>query len=108
MVRSGAPVAKAVAGMQEQPRPRKVLILGSGPIVIGQAAEFDYAGTQACKARREEGIQTVLDNSNPATIMTDEEVDDRVYLAQPTVEDVERFSRPVRSDALLSSRSGHP
>src|SRR5207302_10185526 len=58
MVRSRAPVVKAVAGMTEEPRPRKVLILGSGPIVIGQAAEFDYAGTQACKALREEGIET--------------------------------------------------
>src|SRR5690348_8032745 len=64
MVRSRAPVVRSVAGRKEEPRPRKVLILGSGPIVIGQAAEFDYAGTQACKALREEGIETVLVNSN--------------------------------------------
>ena len=61
-------------------KPRKVLILGSGPIVIGQAAEFDYAGTQACKAMREEGITSVLINSNPATIMTDEDIADIVYI----------------------------
>src|SRR5438445_314295 len=83
MVRSRAPVVKAVAGMTEEPRPRKVLILGSGPIVIGQAAEFDYAGTQACKALREEGIETVLVNSTPATIMTDEEVAARGLAASP-------------------------
>src|SRR5437773_1075048 len=98
MVRSGAPVAKAVAGMKEEPRPRKVLILGSGPIVIGQAAEFDYAGTQACKALREEGIETVLVNSNPATIMTDEEVADRVYLEPLTVEAVEKVIERERRD----------
>ena len=59
-------------------RPDKVLVIGSGPIVIGQAAEFDYAGTQACKALREEGVITVLVNSNPATIMTDQGIADRV------------------------------
>src|SRR5256885_9512619 len=106
MVRSGAPVAKAVAGMKEQPRPRKVLILGSGPIVIGQAAEFDYAGTQACKALREEGIETVLVNSNPATIMTDEGVADRVYLEPLTVEAVERVIAKERPDALLPTLGG--
>src|SRR6266566_1886565 len=71
-------------------RPASVLVIGSGPIVIGQAAEFDYAGTQACKALREEGITTVLVNSNPATIMTDEDVADRVYLEPLTVDAVER------------------
>src|SRR5438094_91233 len=102
MVRSRAPVARAVAGGgAEQRRPRKVLILGSGPIVIGQAAEFDYAGTQACKALREEGIETVLVNSNPATIMTDEEVADRVYLEPLTVEAVEKVIERERPDALL-------
>ena len=106
MVRSGAPVAKAVAGMKEQPRPRKVLILGSGPIVIGQAAEFDYAGTQACKALREEGIETVLVNSNPATIMTDEDVADRVYLEPLTVEAVERIIAREQPDALLPTLGG--
>ncbi|HSS60452.1 MAG TPA: carbamoyl-phosphate synthase large subunit, partial [Candidatus Limnocylindrales bacterium] len=106
MVRSGAPVVKAVAGIAEAPRPRKVLILGSGPIVIGQAAEFDYAGTQACKALREEGIETVLVNSNPATIMTDENVADRVYLEPLTVESVERIIAREKPDALLPTLGG--
>src|SRR5690349_7919266 len=106
MVRSGAPVVRAVSGMKEEPRPRKVLILGSGPIVIGQAAEFDYAGTQACKALREEGIETVLVNSNPATIMTDEEVADRVYLEPLTVEAVEKVIERERPDALLPTLGG--
>ena len=66
--------------MPKQENLKKILIIGSGPIVIGQAAEFDYAGTQACKAIREEGIRTVLINSNPATIMTDKDVADVVYL----------------------------
>ncbi|HEV2476546.1 MAG TPA: glutamine-hydrolyzing carbamoyl-phosphate synthase small subunit, partial [Candidatus Dormibacteraeota bacterium] len=106
MVRSGAPVVRAVAGMKEEPRPRKVLILGSGPIVIGQAAEFDYAGTQACKALREEGIETVLVNSNPATIMTDEDVADRVYLEPLTVEAIERIIERERPDAMLPTLGG--
>ena len=106
MVRERAPAVRAVAGMKELPRPRKVLILGSGPIVIGQAAEFDYAGTQACKALREEGIETVLVNSNPATIMTDEEVADRVYLEPLTVEAVEKVIERERPDALLPTLGG--
>ena len=67
-------------------KPKKVLIIGSGPIIIGQAAEFDYAGTQACKAMREEGVISVLVNSNPATIMTDEDIADVVYVEPLTVE----------------------
>ena len=67
-------------------KPSKVLIIGSGPIIIGQAAEFDYAGTQACKAMREEGVTSVLINSNPATIMTDEGIADIVYIEPLTVE----------------------
>jgi len=106
MVRDRAPLVRAVAGMKEEARPRRVLILGSGPIVIGQAAEFDYAGTQACKALREEGIQTVLVNSNPATIMTDEEVADRVYLEPLTVEAVEKIIERERPDALLPTLGG--
>src|SRR5205085_11415625 len=106
MVRDRAPLIRAVAGMRETVRPRKVLILGSGPIVIGQAAEFDYAGTQACKALREEGIETVLVNSNPATIMTDEEVADRVYLEPLTVDAVERIIEQERPDALLPTLGG--
>ena len=64
----------------ESNKPSKVLVIGSGPIIIGQAAEFDYAGTQACKALREEGVTTILVNSNPATIMTDEDMADRIYI----------------------------
>ena len=97
---------KAVGGASQPERPKKVLILGSGPIVIGQAAEFDYAGTQACKALREEGITTVLVNSNPATIMTDEEVADRVYLEPLTVEAVERVIAREKPDALLPTLGG--
>ena len=106
MVRERKPVLRAVGGAAQPPKPRKVLILGSGPIVIGQAAEFDYAGTQACKALREEGITTVLVNSNPATIMTDEEVADRVYLEPLTVESVERVIARERPDALLPTLGG--
>src|SRR5437660_6994988 len=107
MVRSQAPVAKAVAGGGAVgEKPRKVLILGSGPIVIGQAAEFDYAGTQACKALREEGIATVLVNSNPATIMTDEEVADRVYIEPLTVEAVAKVIERERPDSILPTLGG--
>jgi carbamoyl-phosphate synthase large subunit len=106
MVRDRRPVLRAVGGATQAAKPRKVLILGSGPIVIGQAAEFDYAGTQACKALREEGIETVLVNSNPATIMTDEEVADRVYLEPLTVDSVERIIARERPDALLPTLGG--
>ena len=64
---------------------QKVLVIGSGPIIIGQAAEFDYAGTQACRALKEEGIEVVLINSNPATIMTDKDIADKVYIEPLTV-----------------------
>jgi carbamoyl-phosphate synthase large subunit len=106
MVRNRRPVLRAVGGAAPREKPNKVLILGSGPIVIGQAAEFDYAGTQACKALREEGITTVLVNSNPATIMTDEEVADRVYLEPLTVDSVERVIARERPDALLPTLGG--
>ncbi|HEY8863131.1 MAG TPA: carbamoyl-phosphate synthase large subunit [Candidatus Dormibacteraeota bacterium] len=106
MVRERRPVLKPVGGAVQHSKPRKVLILGSGPIVIGQAAEFDYAGTQACKALREEGITTVLVNSNPATIMTDEDVADRVYLEPLTVDAVERVIARERPDALLPTLGG--
>ena len=106
MVRERRPVLRAVGGAVQAPKPKKILILGSGPIVIGQAAEFDYAGTPACKALREEGIVTVLVNSNPATIMTDEEVADRVYLEPLTVESVERVIARERPDALLPTLGG--
>jgi carbamoyl-phosphate synthase large subunit len=88
------------------PPMRKVLVLGSGPIVIGQAAEFDYAGTQACRSLREEGVKVVLVNSNPATIMTDEGTADRVYLEPLTVEAVERVIAIERPDGLLAGLGG--
>src|SRR5215813_11036684 len=107
MVRARRPLLKAVGGAsRDQLRPRKVLIIGSGPIVIGQAAEFDYAGTQACKALREEGVETVLVNSNPATIMTDEDVADRVYIEPLTVDVVERIIERERPDAVLPTLGG--
>ena len=84
----------------------KVLIIGSGPIVIGQAAEFDYAGTQACKAMREEGVTSVLVNSNPATIMTDEDVADVVYLEPITLEVLTRIIERERPDGLLPTLGG--
>src|SRR5919106_5244392 len=87
-------------------RAQKVLILGSGPIVIGQAAEFDYSGTQACRALREEGVQTVLVNSNPATIMTDEETADVVYIEPLTVEVIERIIEREKPDGLLPTLGG--
>jgi carbamoyl-phosphate synthase large subunit len=85
---------------------RKVLVIGSGPIIIGQAAEFDYAGTQACKALREEGVTSVLVNSNPATIMTDEEVADITYIEPLTVEVLERIIARERPDGLLATLGG--
>ena len=72
---------------------KKVLVIGSGPIVIGQAAEFDYAGTQACRSLKEEGMEVVLINSNPATIMTDKDIADRVYIEPLTVEVVQKLIR---------------
>ncbi|MAG37755.1 MAG: carbamoyl phosphate synthase large subunit [Dehalococcoidia bacterium] len=87
-------------------RPQKVLILGSGPIVIGQAAEFDYAGTQACKAMREEGVISVLVNSNPATIMTDEDIADVVYIEPLTVPVVEQVIAQERPEGLLPTLGG--
>ncbi len=87
-------------------KPSKVLIIGSGPIVIGQAAEFDYAGTQACKAMREEGVISVLVNSNPATIMTDEDIADVVYIEPLTVEVVARVIERERPDGLLPTLGG--
>src|SRR2546425_735583 len=85
---------------------RKILIIGSGPIVIGQACEFDYSGTQACKALRQEGYTTVLVNSNPATIMTDPETSDTTYIEPLTVESVSAIIRRERPDALLPTVGG--
>ncbi len=85
---------------------KKILIIGSGPIVIGQAAEFDYSGTQACKALKQEGYQVVLVNSNPATIMTDPEIADRTYVEPLTLEILEEIIREERPDALLPTLGG--
>ena len=90
----------------QRPKPASVLILGSGPVVIGQAAEFDYAGTQACRALRAEGIRTILVNSNPATIMTDPDVADAVYLEPLTVEAVEAVIAKERPEGLLAGLGG--
>jgi carbamoyl-phosphate synthase large subunit len=87
-------------------KPSKVLIIGSGPIIIGQAAEFDYSGTQACKALREEGVTSVLVNSNPATIMTDEEIADVVYIEPLTLDVVTRIIARERPDGLLPTLGG--
>ena len=85
---------------------RRILILGSGPIVIGQAAEFDYSGTQACKALREEGYEVILVNSNPATIMTDPDVADRTYIEPVTAESVEKVIAKEKPDAILPTMGG--
>ena len=83
-----------------------MLVIGSGPVIIGQAAEFDYAGTQACRALREEGIRVVLVNSNPATIMTDDSSADAVYVEPLTVEVLERVIIAERPDGLLATLGG--
>src|SRR5690349_22689630 len=84
----------------------KILILGSGPIIIGQSAEFDYSGTQACKALKSEGYEVVLVNSNPATIMTDPETADRTYIEPLIVEMLERIIEREKPDALLPTVGG--
>ena len=85
---------------------KKILIIGSGPIVIGQAAEFDYAGTQACLALKEEGYEVVLCNSNPATIMTDTIIADKVYMEPLTLEYVAKIIRHERPDAIIPGIGG--
>src|SRR5579883_3423394 len=92
--------------MPASPSIQKVLVIGSGPIIIGQAAEFDYAGTQACKALREEGVTSILVNSNPATIMTGQEIADVVYIEPITVEVIERIIARERPDGLLPTLGG--
>src|SRR4030081_2888798 len=84
----------------------RILVIGSGPIVIGQAAEFDYSGTQATKALREEGYEVILINSNPATIMTDPEIADRTYIEPVTPEFVELIIEREKPDALLPTMGG--
>lgn len=85
---------------------KKTLVLGSGPIIIGQAAEFDYSGTQACQALKEEGIEVVLINSNPATIMTDKEIADKIYIEPLTLEFIEKIIEKERPDSLLAGMGG--
>ena len=92
--------------MPKDPRIKKVLVIGSGPIIIGQAAEFDYSGTQACRALKAEGIETVLLNSNPATIMTDPDVADHVYIEPMTLEGVERILDIEKPDSVLPNLGG--
>ncbi len=82
------------------------MVIGSGPIIIGQAAEFDYAGTQACKSLKEEGVEVVLVNSNPATIMTDEDVADHVYIEPLTIEVIERIIERERPDGIIVTLGG--
>ncbi len=85
---------------------KKIMVIGSGPIVIGQAAEFDYAGTQACLALKEEGYEVVLANSNPATIMTDRAIADRIYMEPLTLEYVAKIIRHERPDAIVPGIGG--
>ena len=85
---------------------KKVLVIGSGPIVIGQAAEFDYAGTQACLALKEEGYEVILANSNPATIMTDTSIADKVYMEPLTFEYAAKLLRYERPDAIVPGIGG--
>ena len=92
--------------MPKNPEIKKVLMIGSGPIVIGQAAEFDYAGTQACRSLKEEGIEVVLLNSNPATIMTDKDIADKVYIEPLTVEVVEQLILKEKPDSVLPTLGG--
>ena len=92
--------------MPKNPSIKKVLVIGSGPIVIGQAAEFDYAGTQACRSLKEEGIEVVLLNSNPATIMTDKDIADHVYIEPLTVEVVEQLIIKEKPDSVLPTLGG--
>ena len=84
----------------------KILVIGSGPIIIGQAAEFDYAGTQACKALKEEGFEVILVNSNPATIMTDDNIADRVYIQPLTVNALSYIIEKEKPDGLLPTMGG--
>ena len=95
--------------MPKNPEIKKVLVIGSGPIVIGQAAEFDYAGTQACRSLKEEGIEVVLLNSNPATIMTDKDIADRVYISsqnQGYVVDTDKRDPSVAVPAFVNVNDG--
>ena len=93
--------------MPKNPNIKKVLVIGSGPIIIGQAAEFDYAGTQACRSLKEEGIEVCLVNSNPATIMTDKQIADQVYIEPLTLESLKEIiikEKPCISYQLIQGK----
>ena len=92
--------------MPKNPNIKKVVVIGSGPIVIGQAAEFDYAGTQACRSLKEEGLCVVLINSNPATIMTDKDIADKVYIEPLTADVVKAVIEKEKPDSLLPTLGG--
>ena len=92
--------------MPKNPNVKKVLVIGSGPIVIGQAAEFDYAGTQACRSLKEEGVEVILVNSNPATIMTDKNIADKVYIEPLTVDVIKQIIEKEKPDSLLPNMGG--
>ena len=85
---------------------KKTLVIGSGPIVIGQAAEFDYSGTQACETLKKNGVETVLVNSNPATIMTDKGVADKIYIEPITISFIEKIIEKERPDSLIAGMGG--
>ena len=92
--------------MPKNPNVKRVMVIGSGPIVIGQAAEFDYAGTQACRSLKEEGVEVVLVNSNPATIMTDKNIADKVYIEPLTVKVLEQIIEKEKPDSILPTLGG--
>src|SRR6266699_3279894 len=107
----GVAARKLCAGLEKLTVPKRtdikrILLIGSGPIIIGQACEFDYSGTQACKALREEGYEVVLVNSNPATIMTDPDMADRTYIEPLTWEYVQKIIEKERPQALLPTLGG--
>ena len=87
---------------------KKILVVGAGPIIIGQACEFDYSGTQACKALKDEGYKVVLVNSNPATIMTDPDVADKTYIEPITLDVLEKILKKEKPDAILPQWEGKP
>ena len=86
---------------------KKILVVGAGPIIIGQACEFDYSGTQACKALKDEGYKVILINSNPVTIMTDPDVADKTYFEPITLDVLEKILKKERPDAILPTMGGH-
>src|SRR5215475_6955653 len=106
---SAIPLERLAAGHEKMPKRtdiQSVLIIGAGPIIIGQACEFDYSGAQACKALREEGYRVILVNSNPATIMTDPEMADAIYIEPVNWKTVARIIEKERPDALLPTMGG--